>query len=234
MNTALYLARGPLLYLAFAVLALGALRQWGLTITEIIRAYRVAGDHKIPWQWMFKKSLGWIVPVNALRGARVLFTAASAVFHIGMLLVPLFLAGHVALVEKGFGVSWPVLPNGAADALTAAALAGLAVLLAYRLADGAARFMSGAQDYLLLLLCICAFLSGYFVAHPEQNPLPANISYLTHLLSAELILVLIPFSKLCHALLFSTTRIAWELGWHFVPGGGDKVRAALGKAGETV
>ncbi len=29
MNAALHLARGPFLYLAFSVLILGALRQWG-------------------------------------------------------------------------------------------------------------------------------------------------------------------------------------------------------------
>ena len=234
MNTAFYLARGPFLYLAFAVLILGALRQWGLTIAEVIRAYRVAGDQKIPWQWMFKKSLGWIVPVNALRGARVLFTIASAVFHVGMLLVPLFLAGHIALVKKGIGLAWPALPAAAADGLTIAALAGLGVILLYRLFDKAARFLSTAQDYALLALCIVAFVSGYFVAHPAQNPLPFNLMYLFHLLSAELILIVLPFSKLCHALLFPSTRIVWELGWHFVPGGGDKVRVALGKAGEPV
>ncbi len=206
----------------------------GLTITEIIRAYRVAGDQKIPWQWMFKKSLGWIVPVNALQGTRILFTAASAVFHAGMLLVPLFLAGHVALVQKGIGLSWPALPFVAADGLTIAALVSLGVVLLYRLLDRAARFLSGAQDYLLLLLCIAAFVSGYFVAHPARNPLPFDLTYLLHLLSAELILLVLPFSKLCHALLFPSTRIVWELGWHFVPGGGDKVRVALGKAGEPV
>ncbi len=234
MSALIHLARGPLLYLAFAVLVLGALRQWGLTIAEVARAYQAAGDQRIPWRWMFKKSLGWIVPVNALRGSRIIFTLASAAFHAGMLMVPLFLAGHVAIAEKGLGLSWPVLPGGAADALTVVALAGLLILLLYRLIDGAARFMSGAQDYFLLLLCICAFLSGYFVAHPGRNPLPMDLAYLFHLLSAELILVMIPFSKLCHALLFSTTRVAWELGWHFVPGGGEKVRAALGKAGEPV
>jgi nitrate reductase gamma subunit len=234
MSTALHLARGPFLYLAFAVLLLGALRQWGLTISELVRAHHVAGDQRIPWRWMFRKSLGWIVPVNALRGTRIPFTAASATFHVGMLLVPLFLAGHVALVQKGLGLSWPTLPSGAADGLTLAALAGLGVILLYRLLDRAVRFLSQAQDYLLLALCITAFSSGYFVAHPATSPLRFDLMYLGHLVSAELILLLIPFSKLCHALLFPSTRIVWELGWHFVPGGGDKVRTALGKAGEPV
>ncbi len=234
MNTWMAWARGPFLYLAFGLLAVGALRQWALAIGELVRAYRMAGDQKVPWRWMFKKSLGWIVPVNALRGTRIPFTVASAVFHAGMLMVPVFLAGHVALIERGTGISWPTLPAAAADALTLAALAGLGVLLLYRLLERAARFLSGPQDYLLLALCIVAFLSGYFVAHPKGSPLPFTLMYLGHLLSAELILVLIPFSKLAHALLFASTRIVWELGWHFVPGGGDKVRAALGKAGEPV
>ncbi len=234
MNTWVAWARGPFLYLAFSVLAVGALRQWALAIGELARAHRMAGDQRVPWRWMFKKSLGWIVPVNALRGTRIPFTIASAVFHAGMLLVPLFLAGHVALIEKGIGIGWPALPAFAADALTLAALVGLGVLLLYRVAERAARFLSGPQDYLLLALCITAFLTGYLVAHPERNPLPFTVMYLGHLLSAELILVLIPFSKLAHALLFASTRIVWELGWHFVPGSGDKVRAALGKTGEPV
>ncbi|MDD5563202.1 MAG: hypothetical protein PHQ91_05780 [Thermoanaerobaculaceae bacterium] len=234
MNTWVAWARGPFLYLAFSVLVVGAVRQWALAIGELARAHRMAGDQRVPWRWMFKKSLGWIVPVNALRGTRIPFTIASAVFHAGMLLVPLFLAGHVALIEQGIGIGWPTLPAAAADALTLAALAGLGVLLLYRLLERAARFLSGPQDYLLLALCITAFLTGYLVAHPEASPLPFTVIYLGHLLSAELILVLIPFSKLAHALLFASTRIVWELGWHFVPGGGEKVRAALGKAGEPV
>ncbi len=234
MNTWVAWARGPFLYLAFSVLVVGAVRQWVLAIGELVRAHRMAGDQRVPWRWMFKKSLGWIVPVNALRGTRIPFTIASAVFHLGMLVVPLFLAGHVALIERGIGIGWPTLPAAAADALTLAALVGLGVLLLYRLLERAARFLSGPQDYLLLALCITAFLTGYLVAHPEASPLPFTVIYLGHLLSAELILVLIPFSKLAHALLFASTRIVWELGWHFVPGGGEKVRAALGKAGEPV
>jgi nitrate reductase gamma subunit len=234
MNSVLQFARGPLLDLAFAVLILGALRQWGLTISEIIRAYRLAGDQTIPWQWLVRRSLGWILPVNALRGTVILFTVASIAFHVGMLLVPFFLAGHVALIQKGLGLSWPTLPAGVADGLTMAALVGVGVILLYRLVDRATRFLSRAQDYLLLALCGAAFLSGYFVAHPPRNPLPFTLMYLCHVLSAELILLFIPFSKLSHALLFPATRIVWELGWHFVPGGGEKVRSALGKAGEPV
>jgi len=234
MESALTFARGPLLYFAFALFFLGLLRQVGLTLAELVRAYGRAGDQVIPFGRLFSQSLGWIIPVNALRGTRIPYTVASVVFHVGMLLVSLFLAGHVQLIKKGIGVAWPTLHPAAADILTLSTLAALSALLLLRLADRAARFLSGFQDWFLLVLFIVPLLSGYYVAHPAGNPLPYTLTYLIHMLSAELLLTLIPFTKLAHVFLFPFTRVSWELGWHFVPGAGERVRIALGKEGEPV
>lgn len=234
MESALTFARGPLLTLAFAVFFLGLLRQVGLTLAELTRAYARAGDQVIPFGRLFRQSLGWILPVKALRGTRIPYTTASVVFHLGMLLASVFLNGHVQLIQKGTGIAWPTLPPAAADLLTLTTLAALCALLLLRLADRAARFLSGFQDWFLPALCVVPLLSGYLVAHPAANPLPYTLTYLTHLLSAELLLTLIPFTKLAHGILFPFTRISWELGWHFVPGAGERVRIALGKEGERV
>jgi nitrate reductase gamma subunit len=227
-------ARGPLLQLSFAILALGLLRQVGLTVAELILAYRRAGDQALPLGSLLQRSLGWIVPVNALRGTRLPYTAASLLFHAGALLVPVFQAGHVALIRRGIGIGWPTLPPGAADALTLGALVALAALAVLRLVNRASRVLSGFQDWFLLGLCGLVFLSGYAVAHPATNPLSFPLTYLVHLLTAELLLVLLPFTKLAHAVLFPFTQLSWELGWHFVPGAGDRVRLALGKEREPV
>jgi nitrate reductase gamma subunit len=226
--------RGPGLVFAFALLFLGTVRQVSLSVVELVGAYRKAGDQSIPWRWMFKKSLGWIVPVNALRGMRIPYTVASVVFHAGVLLVPVFLAGHVALVEKGIGLSWPTLPTSAADALTLAALAALLVIAGFRLLERATRELSGFQDWFLVILFATTFLTGYWTAHPAGSPLSFTVAYLIHLVGGLSILALLPFTKLAHALLFPFTRITWELGWHFVPRAGDRVRLALGKEGEGV
>lgn len=234
MESALNLARGPLLVLAFVVFAVGMIRQVALTAVELARAYRKAGDQVIPLRFIIRRSLGWIVPVNALSGSRALYTAASAVFHAGMLLVPLFLSGHVELARRAWGLAWPALPPGAADLLTVATAAALLLLILLRLADRASRFLSGFQDWFLLALCLTVFVSGFYVAHPAGNTLPFTLTYLVHVLGAELLLALIPFTKLVHVALFPLTRASWELGWHFVPGAGERVRVALGKGGEPV
>ncbi len=234
MESFLTFCRGPLLLLAFSVFFLGAARQVALTFVELGRAYRRAGDQAVNLKFIFKRSLGWIIPVNGLRGTRWVYTAASVVFHAGMLLVPLFLAGHIELIRKGVGLAWPSLGPGAADALTLATMAALLALFVLRVASRASRFLSTFQDWFLLALCMAAFLTGYGVAHPLANPLPFTFVYIVHLLSAELLLVLVPFSKLGHVILFPLTRASWEMGWHFVPGAGDRIRIALGKEGEPV
>jgi nitrate reductase gamma subunit len=233
-ESVLTFARGPALYFAFAVFFLGMLRQVGLTVAELVRAYGRAGNQVIPYRLLFRQSLGWIIPVNGLRGARVFYTVASVAFHVGMLLVTLFLSGHVQLIEKGMGIAWPTLQPAVADVLTITTLAALAVLLLFRLGSRALRFLSTLQDWFLLVLCVVPILSGYYVSHPAGNPLPFWLTYLIHLLSAELLVILIPFTKLAHVVLFPFTRISWELGWHFVPGAGEKVRIALGKRDEPV
>jgi len=234
MESILTFARGPLLYFALAVFFLGMLRQVGLTVAELVRAYRKAGDQVIPYRLLFRQSLGWIIPVKGLRGTRVPYTVASVVFHLGMLLVTLFLSGHVQLIKKGIGIAWPTLQPAVADVLTITTLAALAALLLFRLGSRGLRFLSTFQDWFLLVLCMVPLLSGYYVAHPVGSPLPFWLTYLIHLLSAELLVLLIPFTKLAHVVLFPFTRISWELGWHFVPGAGEKVRIALGKEGEPV
>jgi hypothetical protein len=234
METALAFARGPLLFFSFAVFFAGLARQLGLTMAELVRAYRRAGDQVIPFGFLFWRSLGWIIPVNALRGTRVPYTVASVVFHVGIILVPVFLSGHVQLLRRGLGLAWPTLPPPLADALTITSLAALAALLLFRVGSRALRFLSTFQDWFLLVLCMVPLLSGYYVAHPAGSPLPFRLTFLIHLLSAELLVILIPFTKLAHVVLFPFTRISWELGWHFVPGAGEKVRIALGKRDEPV
>ena len=234
MEAVLAFARGSLLFLAFAVFSLGLLRQVGMTLAELVMAYRKAGDQVIPYGRLFRQGLGWIFPVSALRGTRVPYTAASMVFHIGVLLVPIFLRAHIHILKDGIGLTWPSLNPGVSDALTLATLAALLMLLMLRLVNRTMRFLSSFQDWFLPVLCLVVFLSGYGMAHPATSPLPFPLIYLTHLLSAELLLILIPFTKLAHVVLYPLTRLSWELGWHFVPGAGEKVRIALGKEGEPI
>ena len=82
------------------------------------------------------------------------------------------------------------------------------------------------MDYVLLVTILLPFATGFMAAHPAYNPFSWHTVMLVHLLSAELLFILIPFTKLAHIVLFAFDRVS-GLHWQLRPGAGDKVARAL-------
>ena len=76
--------------------------------------------------------------------------------------------------------------------------------------------------------------SGYLALHPVLNPFSYDGVMLIHVLSGNLIFILIPFTKLAHLVLFPITQLVSETGWHLAPHSGREVAAALGKEHEAI
>jgi nitrate reductase gamma subunit len=225
MEEWLDLARGPIFAFAFLTMTLGLARHVLLQVHGLVtrKGQRL---RQAPWRRIAWSTLGWAVPLRHLDRSTVVMTTASFAFHVGAVVVPLFLAAHVALWSGFLGVGLPALTDGAADLLTALTLGGLVVLLAYRLTTPRARALTRASDLGVLALVLAPFLSGFLAAHPSLNPLPWSAMMLLHVLSAELLLVAIPFTKLAHVVLFPFDRLS-EVHWQLRPGAGDRVVAAL-------
>ncbi len=229
----LHVARGPLFQAALAFMLLGLARQLALTLWEAGRAYRRAGDRTIPAGQVARATARWLVPLGRLRD-RWPYSLTTLLFHVGVILVPLFLAGHIALWERGTGLSWPALPNVVATALTLAVIATALAVVVLRGASRATRPLGRFQDYALPLIVGVAFASGFLVMHPAWNPFPADPTMLLHILTADLVLVLVPLTKLSHMILLPLTQLVSELAWHFPPDAGSRVAATLGKENEPI
>jgi len=226
-------ARGPAFLFAFSFMVLGLVRHVVLTLWEIRRTLRRAGDKSLPVRQVLTATTQWLVPVSKLRNDP-LFSATSMLFHVGILIVPVFLAGHIALWERGTGLSWPAISSRVADALTILAVVAAVALVVQRRLVPAARALSRTQDYLLPLLIAVPFATGFLVMHPMLNPFTYEATLLTHILSANLVLVLIPITKLSHAVLVPSVHLVAELGWHWPARSGTNVAVALGKEQEPV
>ena len=98
--------------------------------------------------------------------------------------------------------------------------------MGFRIFSARLRSMSKKTDYILLVMMLLPFTSGYLALHPHINPFPWNATMLTHLLSAELLFVIIPFTKLAHVVLFFFDRIS-AIHWQLRPGAGDQVAEML-------
>jgi len=233
MEAWLEFARGPLFRLALAIFVLGLIRHATLTVLAMRTALRRAGDKKLPGPVLRKATVRWIFPIRAYDEKKT-FSVASVVFHIGVILAPLFLATHVALIERAVGLSWPTLPNLVVDILTLAAIVGIVVMFAHRVGTTQGRALSRGQDLSILIIVGLPFVTGFMAMHPTLNPIPFEFMLLMHILTADLALLVAPFTKLVHIALMPTTQYVSEVGWHFVPDAGEKVAKALGKENQPI
>jgi nitrate reductase gamma subunit len=226
-------ARGPVFIFCFGFMVLGLARHVGLTIWETTRIMRRAGDTSLPLAAIGRATLGWLFPVNAI-AREAWFTATSVLFHAAVIVVPVLLAGHVALWARGTGLRWPAISNGAADVLTLLALVTAAGVAVQRLTAKATRALSRPSDHLLLLALALPFATGFLVMHPGVNPFAYDSVLFLHVMSGNLVLVLLPTTKLTHAVLLPGTQLVAEVGWHWPADAGSRVGAALGKETEPV
>ena len=151
-----------------------------------------------------------------------------------MIVVPLFLVGHVALLAGILPRSWPTLNSTVADSITLACLAALVVLLVGRVAVKSARKLTRAQDVLILVVLLMTVLFGFLAAHPTQSPFDARTMLLFHILGGNLVLVLMPTTKIAHCVLYPFTQLLFQLGWHFPAETGRHVAVALAKEDEPI
>ncbi|MFC1575775.1 hypothetical protein ACFL5A_03930 [Gemmatimonadota bacterium] len=226
-------AKGPLFWTALAFMLFGLGRHLGLTVWEGARAYRKAGDKDIPFGKVLTTTLRWLIPVGRI-GNRWLFSLTTVLFHVGVILVPLFLAGHIALWRDGIGFSWPAIPNEMATLLTWAVIASAFAVVIQRVAAKDSRTLSRFQDYALPLFIAIPFLSGFLVMHPAWNPFSRDSTLLVHVLSADLLIFMVPLTKLSHMILLPFTQLVSELAWHFPPDAGRRVAVTLGKENEPI
>ena len=140
-----------------------------------------------------------------------IFTLMVFAFHITLFVVPLFLDAHNMLWEEAWGISLWSLPDGVADVMTVVLLVSIFFLALRRIVRREVRILTGPWDYVLLVITALPFLTG-FLAYHELGPY--DLLMTLHMLTAVILLILIPFTKLAHMILFFFTRsfIGFEMG----------------------
>ena len=139
------------------------------------------------------------------------FTFVVFVFHVTLLVIPLFLKAHNILWDEAFGISLWSMPDIVADAMTVVLMASIVFLIIRRIVRPEVRILTGAWDYTLLGLITLPFITG-FLAYHQLGPYEAVM--ILHIFFSEILLIFIPFTKLGHMLLFFFTRtfIGFEMG----------------------
>ena len=234
MEALLDFSKGSLFRLTFLVMVLGLIRIVVLDVWGAINAYRRAGDKKLAWGTAIRNTLQWLFPTKRVLARRPVYSVFSVLFHVGLILVPILLLAHVQLWKNSTGLSWWTLPAQWADILTLTTIGFSLLLLLGRLIDKGARFLSRKQDYVWPILLIIPFITGYLCSNTALSAGSYQLLMLTHILTAELIFVLLPFTKIAHCVLMPLSQFILAVAWKFPARVDDEICTTLKKKGAPV
>lgn len=199
---------GPLLWLTFAVFFGGLawrvytyIKGLDWKLDRVPYGYHTAAGVK----GALNSIVSWLVPFGS-QGWKVkpIFTILFFTFHIGLVITPLFLAGHIVLVKMRFGFSWPAIPMILADILTVAMICAGLFIAVRRFALPEVRIVTSFYDYLLLVITVAPFVTGFMAVHQLGGDY--EFWLLAHVIAGEIMLLAVPFTKLYHVVGFFLSR----------------------------
>lgn len=194
---------GPLAWVAFLVFFLGSLYRL-ISLIQLVKKKEPFIFSYMSWKYGLRSILHWLTPFGTVNWRRhPALTIVTFAFHICLLLTPIFLMAHVFLWEESWSVSWWTLPDGLADIMTVIVLVGALFFLGRRLFLPEVQFVTSGSDYLLLLVVAAPFITG-FLAYHQWTAYP--IMMILHIVSGEIMLMAIPFTRLSHMLFSPLTR----------------------------
>ncbi len=195
--------RGPLVWIAFFVFI-------GGSIYKIRELLLLAKKEKVVYPYMslkftLRSLLHWFVPfASANWRRRPVITIVTFLFHIGLVLLPIFLLSHNLLIYESWRISWWTVPEGLADIMTMIVMGCCIFFFLRRIFAPEVRFVTYADDYLILAIAFLPFITGFLAYH--QWLLPHKIMVILHMIFGSLMLIAIPFTRLGHMLYFFLTR----------------------------
>ncbi len=199
---------GPLLWIALLTFIIGSLFRVSLFFAMSVKKDRIIYQH-FSWKYALATLGRWLLPLNKDVVKNPFFTVLGYIFHICLIVVPIWFSGHISLWEESrFEWYWASIPDGLANWMTLILLAVAIFFLLRRIISPQIRLISTVSDYLLLVVIALPFMTGYFLTHGTVDSVGflAENMQLMHMLTAELMLILIPFTKLSHFILFFFSR----------------------------
>jgi nitrate reductase gamma subunit len=194
---------GPLAWLAFILF-------FGGCLYRLVRLFMLVKEKEpfiftyMSWKYSLRSIFHWIIPFGTVNWRRhPVLTVVTFVFHIGLVIAPIFLLAHVILLDEALNISWWALPDAWADVLAVAVIIGCVFFLVRRLTQPEVKFVTSASDFVILAIVAAPFITG-FIAYHQWIDYP--VMMVLHVVAGEVMLVSIPFTRLSHMLFSPFTR----------------------------
>jgi nitrate reductase gamma subunit len=211
---------GPLILISFVIFFLGVLFQIYRFFSLTREKERVVLNLEIKKQSP-PQELGFQVRMlikllkRTVFGAHPVIIGATCLFHILIFIVPIFLLSHQILLEAAWGIQLWSFCESTSDAFTLLVLLGGLFFLCRRVFLRQVRSITTSYDYLVLLIVLAPFITGFFATHQWFD---YRTMIFLHILSAEIMVITIPFTRLGHMIFFFLYRFMIGSEYSFARG----------------
>lgn len=159
----------------------------------------------------------WLIPYGTYSWRQYpVMAAAFFGFHIGAVCIPLFLVAHNVFLKEKLGVSLFTISTPVADVLTWVAVVSLLFLTLRRLVLPEVRILTDRKDWGILIISMLPFITGLLARYQVGD---YSFWLNAHILTGEIVLLAIPFTKLSHVFLFFASRAQIGMDWGIKRGG---------------
>jgi nitrate reductase gamma subunit len=141
---------------------------------------------------VFRRSLP---PPGMLKRSPVSYIGGY-IFHIGLAIIVFLGAPHILLITSLTGLSWPALPAQFIGLASVVTMAAMVLMLVDRINKPVKRFLSTFEDWFTWAVTFLPVLTGWMAV--QHLLLPYTLMLALHILSVEILLVVLPFTKLFH------------------------------------
>ncbi len=194
---------GPLVWLSFIIFIGGSIYRIATMAMLAKKKDGVVYDY-MDSSYALRSILHWIIPFGSENMKKhPVMTVVTYVFHISLMIAPLFLFAHIALIKESWDISWGYISDSTADIMTMLVIASCVFFMLRRIKLPEVRYLTDTSDYILLAIVAAPFVTGFLAYHQWMG---YKLMVILHILSGEVMLAAIPFTRLSHVLFFPFTR----------------------------
>ncbi len=199
---------GPLLWLSIFILTFGTCYKIAALIYSTYNKERFIFS-TVSLTYGLRSIGRWLMPFGTMvMRNNPVTTVITFAFHIGILTLPFFILSHIVIVNEslfsGLSIKLIYFSPKMVKVMTVIATSAFLLLLIRRIIQPHLRFISTAGDYGIALLIILPLITGLWAG--QQLP-GYRWMLLIHMLSGEVLIALIPFTRLNHMIFGFFTRI---------------------------
>lgn len=194
---------GPMVWISFLIFFAGVIFKLVMVIKQVNKQEKFIYTY-LSAKYGFRSIFAWLIPFLPVstRKSPVFYTV-SYIFHLLLFIIPIFLLSHVTLLEESLQWSWVTINDKVADGLTLVIIFALLFFIIRRFIVPEVKYLTQFSDFIFILIVALPFVTGFLAYHQF---FAYQWMTIIHILSGELMLILIPFTRFFHMFMAPLTR----------------------------